>query len=79
MGTSIELVISLFRLSELGLDYHSMTLVLRIGLDYAVCRRVIASSIHGIGPGFVERRLKLIASVIFLVELSHSNKSLEGE
>lgn len=34
--------------------HHSVTLVLRIGLDDAVCGGVVASSIHGIRSGFVE-------------------------
>jgi hypothetical protein len=33
---------------------HSVTLVLRIGLDDAVCRGVVTGSIHGIRAGFVE-------------------------
>jgi hypothetical protein len=35
--------------------YHAMTVELRVGVKNAVGGRVVTSSVHGIGPGLVQR------------------------
>jgi hypothetical protein len=43
--------------------YHAVAFVLRIGLEDAVCGRVVTSGVHGVGPDLVEGGLFLLAFV----------------
>lgn len=44
--------------------YHSMTLKLRVRMQNAIRRRVIASSVHSIGTSFIEGSLQHITYVL---------------